>query len=265
MSNVDRVGVFRGQITDRGIAATKNGFPQLVLQLRATEKYNEAEEVWEDWSQYEEVEATAYIVLFGGNGKPTFGVEQAKRALGWNGASFLSLQEDTSVERIQWRMAENTYEGKTSLQVAAIDAYDAEPGRKVRKLDVADVKKLDARYAAQLKALGGGPKPKSAKPKSPPKEGPPADPTQTMSSAEKPSSPPSGTPSGGSKPPKPPAPKAMTQAEAWAAAYEQGQAKDKTDKDINEAWLAAVSEKGGDDVVGDDWSGVLADVLARLG
>jgi hypothetical protein len=166
VSNIDRAGSFRGKILDRGVSETKNHYPQLVLQLQATEKYNNESEVWEPWN-YDECEATAYVCLFGKDGKATLGVQQAMKALNWDGMSLMTLQTDTSVEDIQWRMEPSTYDDVTRIQVAWIDAYDAEPGRKVRKLDVADIKKLDAKYAAALKAIGGGPKPKSAPPRPP--------------------------------------------------------------------------------------------------
>lgn len=166
MSNIDRVGSFRGKVLDRGVSATTNGYPQLVLQLQANEHWNEENQVWEGW-HFDECETTAYICLFGKTGKPTLGVGQAQKALNWDGSSLMALQTDVSVEDIQWRMESSTYEGKTRIQVAWIDAYDAEPGRKVKKLDTADIKKLDAQYSAALKAIGGGPKPKSAPPRPP--------------------------------------------------------------------------------------------------
>jgi hypothetical protein len=164
--NIDRVGSFRGKILDRGVSATTNGYPQLVLQLQATEHWDDVNEVWEEWN-YDVCEAAAYICLFGGNGKATLGVSQAMKALGWDGASLLALQTDTHIETAQWRMETSVYNGVTRIQVAWVDAYDAEPGRKCKKLDVADIKKLDAKYSAALKAIGGGPKPQSAPPRPP--------------------------------------------------------------------------------------------------
>lgn len=177
MSNINQSGVFRGDVLDRGMATSSGGFPQLILQLRASEKYDDVNEVWIPWD-YEEVDATAYLVLFGGNGKPTMNVRQCMKAFGWDGASFQALQEDQNLaKQIQWRMAESTYQEQTRIKPEWIDAYDADPQRKVQKLEVGDIKKLDAQYAAALKALGGGPKPKSAKPTAPTAVAPKADPT----------------------------------------------------------------------------------------
>jgi hypothetical protein len=286
MANIDRPGSFRGNIIDRGVGQTKNLYPQLILQLQATEKWDEENSVWVEWP-YEEVEATAYMCLFGGNGKATLGVQQAMKALNWDGSSLMALQEDTSVEQIQWRMENNTYEGTTRLQVAWIDAYDAEPGRKVRKLDAADIKKLDAKYAAALKAIGGGPKPKSAKPAAPkaapapaeepraPQPGAPEDPTPAAAALTEESAPAaadapteSPVPTDPPKPPKPPRAKTkakpVAQVEAWAAVYQAGKAAGKDDKTIIATWTAQVNEAGGDEKVGDDWSGIQASVLAAL-
>jgi hypothetical protein len=290
MSNIDRPGSFRGNIIDRGISATKNGYPQLVLQLQATEHYDEQNEVWEDWSQYDETEATAYICLFGSNGKPTLGVAQAQRALGWDGASLMELQTNTTVTKAQWRMENNVYDGVTRLRVGCVDAYDAEPGRKVCKLDAADIRKLDAKYAAALKAIGGGPKPKSAKPVVPAPapvaivEQPVTDPTPEI--AETPATvgaPVADTPA---KPKRgrPAAPKVadaevaeiptadaagqggdmvVDMGAAWNKCCMSGRSMGKSDKQVAEAWVAAVSAAGGTAAV-KDWSGVYDYVVAAL-
>jgi len=320
--NIDRVGSFRGKIMDRGVGETKNHYPQLVLQLQATEHWNEEGQVWEEWN-YDECEATGYICLFGKDGKATLGVQQAMKALGWNG-TLMSLQTDTSTENIQWRMENSTYEGTTRIQVAWIDAYDAEPGRKVRKLDVADIRKLDAKYSAALKAIGGGPKPKSAPPRpsapapapvsADPTPSPSGTPTQTHAttpttseSAEEPPFTPDAPaenkgdadaasreaqlatqerdtqpekPKRSRKPAAPAAPAAPTaptapaapttavvavdQAAAWGVVYTAGKAKGKTDIEITQAWVAAVNAIGGDEKVGDDWSGIRDRVIASL-
>jgi hypothetical protein len=301
--NIDRAGSFRGKILDRGIGETKNHYPQLVLQLQATEHWDDANEVWESWD-YDVNEATAYICLFGKDGKATLGVQQAMKALGWDGASLMTLQTDTATENIQWRMEPNTYENVTRLQVAWIDAYDAEPGRKVRKLDVTDLKKMDAKYSAALKAIGGGPKPASAPPRPPapsqaPKPAVVADPTPspsgtptttpvptptTSESAEPPFAPdlapvvPPEKPKRGRKPAAPASPAVpataavvsaptapVDQATAWRSVYVAGKTAGRSDVQITQTWLDVINTIGGDEQVGDDWSGVRDQVTAKLG
>lgn len=274
MASIDRVGSFRGKVVDRGIGETKNGFPQLVLQLVATEKWDEQDEVWVDWSQFDVTEATAYMCLFGKSKKATLAINQAMKAFGWDGSSLLDLQENEGLaNQIQWRMAENTYEGKTSIQVAWIDEYDAVPGRKVRKLEKADLKKLDGMYAAALKAVSGGPKPKKAKPTPPPsKPEPSPDPTTTGDTLTPTTSP--APPSAGGSATKPPAPsapktpakkaKAVDKDTAWNSVYAKGTVAGKTDIEISQAWTAAVKAAGDDEAIGGDWSGIQADVLRSL-
>jgi hypothetical protein len=283
MSNINQTGTFRGDVIDRGVSATQNGYPQLIVQLRATEKYDDQNGVWIPWD-YEEVDATAYLVLFGKDNKPLLNVRQVMKAFGWDGASFQSLQENPDLaKQIQFRMAESTYEGVTRIKCEWVDAFDADPTRKVQKLDVGDIKKLDAQYAAALKAVGGGPKPKSAKPTAPPQA--PVSPDPTSSAAVvatasattatntlavespkkrgRPKAPPA-APTVVTPPPVAPGSSvAMTQQEAWDAYT--AKAAGKTDMEITNTWTGIVHEIGGDEKVGADWSGVYAQCCSKLG
>ena len=162
MATINRTGTFRFGIVDAGIGETKNGFPQWLAQLQAVEYYDEDTEQWIDWTQYDEREITCYAVLFGGDGNPTLSAKQLQKALGWSGASFEELEyEHVGDVLFQGRVEEHTYQEKTSLQVVWIDAYDAEPGRTLQKLDSNGVKKMAAKYASKLRELSGGNKPKS--------------------------------------------------------------------------------------------------------
>ena len=161
MSQINRTGTFRGYAIDSGMGETKNGYPQWVANLQAVELYDEDTQQWVDWSGYEESEITGYFVLFGGDGNPTLTAKQIQKALGWSGESLQDLNADFSEVPVQFRVEESTYQGETRLKVTWIDNADAEPGRSIQKLDNDDVKKLDAKYAAALRKLGGGPKPKS--------------------------------------------------------------------------------------------------------
>jgi len=162
MSQINRTGTFRFQPIDAGIATTKNGYPQWVAQLKATEYYDVETEQWIDWSEYDENEIVCYMVLFDSNNKPTLNITQLQKALGWSGTSFEELEYEHIADVIfQGRVEEHTYEGTTSLRVNWVDAYDAEPGRTLQKLDVNEVKKLNAKFATQLRELSGGTKPQS--------------------------------------------------------------------------------------------------------
>ncbi len=155
MGLISTAGTFRGVATDSGVALSSGGFPQFVANISVREAYDFDEQEWVDWSGQDE-EITAYFVLFGGNGKPTLTAKQLQKALGWSGQSFQELN-DTNYEEVpfQFRVEENEYNDKVTLQVSWIDAYDAVPGRQVQKLDDAGIKKLDRLFAAQLKGLGG--------------------------------------------------------------------------------------------------------------
>lgn len=152
MSLIDRVGTFRGGVVDAAVSVTKNGFPQFVIQFRATEYYDEEAGVWIDWSEYDENEITAYQVLFDGKDNKTLNCQQIEKVFGWDGLSFEALNNaDYSKVNLQFRIAENTYNDKTSLQVEWLDVYDATPGRRVKKLDASDLKQLQGKYASLLK------------------------------------------------------------------------------------------------------------------
>lgn len=170
--NIDRVATFRGNVVDHGVSLTKNEFPQLVFNFVAKEIWDADEGAWVDWSDVAQNEIMAYLVLFGGSGE-TLNAQQVKKAFGWDGLSFQGLNNmDLSKTSVQVRVEEHTYDSKTTLQVNWIDDAEAIPGKSVRKLDASDLKQLDAKYAAAMKATGAKSAPvkvtaKSVKPTSP--------------------------------------------------------------------------------------------------
>ncbi len=155
MGQISRKGTFRGVAVDSGVALSSGGFPQFVANISALEIYDFDEQEWVDWSEQDE-KITAYLVLFGGNGKPTLTAKQLQKALGWSGQSFQELN-DANYEAVpfQFRVEENEYKGDIKLQVSWIDAYDALPGRQMQTLDATEIKKLDKLFATQLKGFGG--------------------------------------------------------------------------------------------------------------
>lgn len=155
MSLIDQVATFRGRVVDLGVNLSSGGFEQCECKVVAEEIYDDEEKVWVDYSQVEENEITAYLILFGKKGA-TLNVEQLKKV--FNLGSPFSFQElgsvDYSETKIQFRTKISNYEGKDRIQVDWIDEYDAEPGRSVRKLDASELKQLDAKYASLLKQSG---------------------------------------------------------------------------------------------------------------
>jgi len=291
MSNIGQPGSYRGLVLDRGISNSSGGHLQMSITMQATEKYDEENQVWTPFN-YEDSEAQAYLNLITSKEKENaINCRQIMRAFGWDGMAFSALNDPDSklATQIQWRMGTETYEGVERVKVQAIDAHDAAPGRKVEKLDAAAMRAMDAKYAAVLKNLGGGPKPKSARPVAPVAQ---PDPTATASA---PVPAPTTTPTSPSDPaPKarrgrPPAPKSpdpvpvpvpaastepMDQGAAWGTVYSRAHEAGKTDLEINTAWSGVVKEIGvikevdGVKIItieGPDWSGVAAKTAEKLG
>ena len=298
MSQINRTGTFRGFAIDSGMGETKNGYPQWVAQLQAIECYDEDTEQWVDWSEYEEKEITGYFVLFGGDGNPTLTAKQIQKALGWSGESFQDLCADFSEAPIQFRIEESTYQGETRLKVTWIDDANAEPGRTIQKLDSAEVKKLDSKYAAALRKLSGGPKPKSvpSKPPVPKPEIPaPASDKEAAKAALKeqaaerakrgkiaeekaakrekpkgrPAKPPIPTakaPESESEPKSEPDVNVCTKNEAYQSCYaELVEPGTVTLDQLNNTWLTTIEEQGGEETLdGEGWAAVRNIVLDEL-
>jgi hypothetical protein len=114
--------------------------------------------------------------MFGKDGKATLNCEQIQKVLGWDGKSFLGLQNmELEGTEIQFRVGENEYEGNVTFQVKWIDEYDATPSDGVKSLDADDLKELDKAFAKGLgsikktkpkKASGGSSKKSKPKPPS---------------------------------------------------------------------------------------------------
>jgi len=270
MAQINRPGTFRGIPQEWGVSESRNGFPQFVVRLLATEYFDEAGEIegnepgtWTPWDYGDEI--TAFLILFNDKG-PIFHVDALKAALGWDGTSFANLNNNEWSESvIQFRVVSEEFEGVTRLKVQAVNPQDAEPGRMIKKLDADDLKDLDAKF----KGLLGGAKvaPKSAKPTAPasPKPSAPAtprsaDPTSaaedapsttpepnapTPSPAAPPAAPKKSGKKGKSKKAKPPADK-CTKEEAWELVHKLKTEK-VTDEMIAEAWLEAADGIGPDE------------------
>jgi len=238
---IDREGTFRGALVDYGISFTTNQFPQFVCRLKASEIWDPDDEIWVDWTPYDVNEITGYFVLVGAKGE-TLNCIQLEKALPWDGVSFAGLNDgDYSDTVVQFRVENRTYEDNTTLQVAWIDEYNAVPGNTVKKLDAAELKKLDAAYKNIRKKTVAAKAP--AKPTSPgtvTKKGakPTADKGMVKNVGRKqsmptvPQEPPVDMPEGN-----------CTKEDAWEAVL--GMKKPGVDdKVLSAAWLAAVKEVG---------------------
>ena len=276
MGQIDREGTFRGHIIDKSFGMSKGGFPQFVARLQAAEMYDPETEQWLDWSKYDETEMVGYFILVGKDGNMTFNAEKLQKAVGWSGGSFSELEQaDYSDMLVQFRVGYGKGEFADRLGVNSIDHADADPSNSLKKLDPAEIKALDAKFAAALKKFSGGPKPKTVpagKPE-PPKATKPA----------KPAAPKSKPPAAPKAEPEKPAeadaeakaggiaahlglPATCANAdEAWAQ-VEQHVGKELPTAHIEEAWLKAVEDLGGEDAVEKEgiWANVRDIVLETM-
>lgn len=231
---IDREATFRTtNIVDGGIGETSSGLPQLTLSLRADEIYDFDEKCWVPWDDVEEREITAFLVLVGKKENEIFHCKSAEKAFGWDGASFSSLATvDFQNTGIQFTTKENAWEDKVTLQVAGIDHYDAEPGRTVQKLDAAEVKGLDAKYASFFRKRAGEKKPKTV--------GAPKVPAKKSVTASKAEADAADLPKAPAKKAKKPVKKSgCTQTEAWIAS-KKAKHESISDEKLTEVWLKAV-------------------------
>lgn len=156
---IDRIGRFRGIPTQGVISKTKNGFPQFVVTLLATEYFDDSIDEatgdpvneWVDWTEYDH-SITAYLVLFNAS-KALLNYEQVMKAFDWDGTDLEALQQvDFGELQISFDVEENEYNGNISLRVNWIDAYDSEPGsRGLKPMESSDIKALAAQYKGFMK------------------------------------------------------------------------------------------------------------------
>lgn len=307
-AKIDTPGVYRGPVKELGLTLTKeNKYPMAVLRFLAAEKYVETPEEmehfeigepgWIDWSSYNE-ESTGFFVLFKANiedgddcipGENSFlSYEQLQLALGWEGADFGELNDDTfEGKEVLFRVEESTDPGFEGVRVQWIDAYDAPPQRELRKLDEEKVsalnKLLKGVKKSAPKAAAAATKPgKPGKPKAAPKEEANADGADDTNSFEADVESDAGTAAESSQTPpapKPPStskakpkqdksgvPGELSQGDAWALVITNKG--DNSDDDIAEAWISAAGEVGPDkdeaDYTDADWAEVARIVVRDL-
>jgi hypothetical protein len=265
MGKIDTAGTYVGEILESSLGITKKGFPQWVARLRADQKWvDDAEGLkhfgltepgYVDWTEFGE-DIVAFMVLF--NHAEAFtadtklkNYDQLQAATDWDGTEFDSLNDEAFVgKKILFRVEENTYEGKTRLQVNWIDAPDAPAERTLKKIDAGEVKSLNAK-------LGFAKKPKPAKAPATAAKAPttpvanPASTTKpTATATAAPAKAPATPPKAPAKTPKAPEPETeslatiATKDQAWG--YVIGHKGDLSEAEIADAWLSACQEVGND-------------------
>lgn len=250
MPQVDRSGLFRGEIRDYGVALTsKAKLPQFIATVLTDELYNEATEKFEEWNYGQTI--TGYFVLVtldnNGNVVKCFPYDDVMNAVGWDGETYSGLASmDLKGKRVQFRVGEDTYDGNTRLKVMQIAAEDAEIG--LRKLSGKDLTDIDAKFgiASVKPKTAATPKKKAAAPKS--KAAP--------------------------KPPKAAAPKAgkpvetCTEQEAYDACRDANDALKKSvpGEVMDDYWVMAVTEIAADtdNVTDEEWAKIRKATLESI-
>jgi hypothetical protein len=259
MSNlIDREGTFRGKPLDWGVSESKNGFPQMVIELSALEHFNEETGEYESWSEYEQT-IRAFLVMYSnstGEWKEAgSNVTQIKKVFAWDGKDFQTLAEGKYEDTmLMFQVKSSTFEGKTKLQVSWIDTADANPVRTLQKFDTEKLKGMAAKMGGMIpgstttpapaKAPATPPKGKPRSPKATPKTAAtpvatPATPAPTPSAAPE-TPPPSPAPTA---PAVPSAPPVETKESAWKAVCETRSA-DMSDAKLAEIWVDEATKIG---------------------
>lgn len=185
-NRTEREAIFRGKILDSGVGTTRESkLPQFLCEIACEQVFDPDEKEFVDISDLGEF-CSGALVLFKKNDDPIFHTEDIMKAVGWDGKSFRELGLADYLDKVvTFRTELNTYNDITTMKIVAIGAEDANLTQSLNKLDVDDLKKLDAAYSKQLRELGGvtavskKDKPKaaskkaSAKKSAPPKSTPP--------------------------------------------------------------------------------------------
>ncbi len=160
MSKIQEPASYRGILVEHAVGATKEkGLPQFVAKLMALERYDSEEKTWVNWSDREDREITAYLVLINTKGDPIFHAKDVQKVFEWDGASLVALNLlELEGAEVQFEVVEHTYNGDTNNQVANIRGYNEEPGGSVKKLDDDELATLNTKFNNSLKKLSGGPK-----------------------------------------------------------------------------------------------------------
>lgn len=302
MNKIDTKGVYRGDIVESALGVTKKSdLPQWIVRLRATERYVDdptemehyelTEPGWVDWREFNE-EIVGYMVLFKDSDEFTrdtalLNYDQLQLATGWDGTEFNSLNDDSFVDKnILFRVEENEYEGKVSLQVNWVDDRDAPPTREMKRLDEDKVKDLSSRLKMGGKKAAAKPGKPAARPAKQSGEKPAAKgkttpvPKAEPKAEAKPPAKKKGPPKKAAPEPEP-TPEVteteeapfeadtldpMNQGKAWEHVCDNKG--DASDSDVQDAWIKASEEIGGDreeeDMTNEDWASVAQKALAAL-
>jgi len=150
---VEREGTFRAMVIAHSVGKTsKTGLPQFVVEVALSEWYDPR---GKEWYSYLEHNATMrnYMVLVNRDGALNdINYRQIKEAFPqWSGQTFDDLANGAyKGNDIVVQVAEDTYEGKTSLKIKGLRHCDWVPG--LMEADASTVSDLNTRFGHLLRA-----------------------------------------------------------------------------------------------------------------
>lgn len=166
-TDIDRGGVFRGQIIEHGLRETKSGAQAISTVVQIESQWNEDTQSWDDWTQYDVVARGDLYVINKKGEVLTKMVESLVNYAGWSG--------DLTDQSCQFRPCQlvikeeepNEFHQDTRYRVSFINDYDRVPGA-VGNVSPDRAKELQDRYGAQFRVLAGNATRNAAPPTSKP-------------------------------------------------------------------------------------------------
>jgi len=154
MAMPDRAGRFRAHPVETGVSFTgENKLATFIVRYRCVEFFDEGGKQWVPWAEYgHEITGYHYLDKKDGNVNERT-IRDIREAFGWDGVSIESLQGDWSDALVQINIAEETYNGKTSLRVKWLNPADYEGGGAIEKSDAATLKALSNKLGPKLRAV----------------------------------------------------------------------------------------------------------------
>jgi hypothetical protein len=144
------------------VGESKEGAVQFAVDFSLSQYFSDAAGEWHDISsEGYSIVGYFYPISKAGN-LVEMTVESLQESLGWSGASLTELNDsDWSQTEVQLVLQREEYQGRTQMKVKFINPRDYAGGNGI-KADAAEVKTLDQRFGAILRA-----NPKAKKPQAP--------------------------------------------------------------------------------------------------
>ncbi len=161
-------GRYRAEVLSAGVGETKSGLMQVVIRFALTEELNEGQ--WVDVRPYD-WQITAYECLENKDGALNeFKIQRLRDAFSWQTDDPFWL-EDNDLPPCQVALRWESYQGKDSLRVGFIDAYDysGNGAGEVPHSDDDMRRRIRARLGSKFRATAPAPpRPTDPRPAAPP-------------------------------------------------------------------------------------------------